>query len=71
MERNTAITIVLGILVVMSLMQAYQLMNLKAKISETGVTTSSVGTPVATAQQGGSGSTPTSVDQLSSMQGGC
>jgi hypothetical protein len=75
MKQTTVIAIVLGILVLISAVQAFQLNGLKEKVvdGELSIGTASSGTPVASS--GGSGSAPKelpkSLQDLPTMVGGC
>lgn len=71
MEKNTLVLVVLGVLVVVALVQAFQLTGLKEKVAGGAVATAtSTVTP-----QAGSGSQqaklPSSLENLPSMVGGC
>jgi len=71
MNKNVVIAIVLGVLVVVALVQAFQLVGLKNKLAGGGVQTASVSAPT---QQGGGGSgaqVPSSLQNLPQMVGGC
>jgi hypothetical protein len=69
MNRNIIFMIILGILVLVSLFQAYQLTALKSKIDAGTVKISS--TKSATPATGGGSPTGNSLDSLPSMVGGC
>jgi hypothetical protein len=72
MKKDTVMAIVLGVLLLVSVIQAVQLNTLKTSLNEGGV---SVKTDSTTAQSGaGSGSgvsVPSSLDNLPTMVGGC
>ncbi len=71
MDSKTIVAIVLGILVLVSVVQAVQLYGLKEKVSTGTLKVSSSSSP--TAASGGKtvGSVPSSVKELPSMVGGC
>ncbi len=73
MEQKTIIGLILGILVLVSLVQAYQLNGLKEKISSGGlkVSAASGASPVAASSGKTVGSVPASVKELPQMVGGC
>ncbi len=65
MDKNMVIAIVLGVLVVIAAVQAFQLFGMKSNVQTAGINA-----PSATGS--GSGSTPSSSSgQLPSMVGGC
>ena len=66
MNRNAIIVIVLVVLVLLTAVQAIQLSELKSSIS-----TGKVSVGSAPPQSSGSGSTPSSVQNLPQMVGGC
>lgn len=74
MKKTTIVAIILGVLVLISLVQAFQLNGLKTKLAE-GKVVSSAGSATSTASAGGSaGKTsplPSSVQNLPQMVGGC
>ncbi len=75
MKQTTIVAIVLGVLVLISVAQAFQLSVLKTRIREgqTSVSSSSIRTAVTTSG-GSSGRTatlPSSVQNLPKMVGGC
>lgn len=73
MEQKTIIGFILGILVLVSLVQAFQLNSLKEKISTGGLKVSSASgtSPVAASSGKTVGSVPASVKELPKMVGGC
>ena len=71
MNKNVVIAIVLGVLVVIAGVQAYQLMGLKNRLSASGsVSGAGVGSAPATTQ-GSSPQLPSNLQNLPSMVGGC
>ncbi len=72
MKQEMLLSILLGVLIVVSALQAYQLVNLKDAVSSGTVTASS-----AQAQYGGSGAQsgssaiPSALDSAPNMVGGC
>jgi len=75
MKQTVVLSIVLGVLLLVSVVQAVQLNKLKADISENKISIAEGGssgriTPT-TSSGGGSGSLPKSLDNLPSMVGGC
>jgi hypothetical protein len=74
MEQKTIVALVLGVLVLVSLVQAVQLYGLKSKLSESGFQTNTVSAASPVATSGGErtvNSVPSSVKDLPSMVGGC
>ena len=74
MEKKTIIAVILGVLVIISAIQAFQLNGLKEKISEGQLKVSSSGGKVSTASSGEDKKTtalPSSVKNLPQMVGGC
>lgn len=72
MKTTTIIAIVLGVLVLISAVQAFQLNGLKAKVEQGQVGFSSGGSATPLASGAGSGSgVPPSLDDLPQMVGGC
>ncbi len=72
MNQNVVIAIVLGALVLIAAVEAYQLMGIKNKIVAGGVQVAAAGAPAAqVAGGGGSPTLPTSLQNLPSMVGGC
>ena len=71
MNKNVVIAIVLGVLVVIAGVQAYQLMGLKSRLSAGGpVSGAGVGSAPATSSAG-SPQLPSNLQNLPSMVGGC
>lgn len=72
MKQTTIVAIVLGVLVLISLAQAFQLNGLKTRMAS-GDSTGSVGINAPTAGSGGERTValPTSVKNLPQMVGGC
>lgn len=70
MEKNVILAIVLGALVVIAALQAFQLFGLKNKISSGNVQTVS-GANAPAAGQGSGGAVPSNLQNLPSMVGGC
>ena len=72
MNQNVVIAIVLGALVLIAAVQAYQLVGLKDQISSGGVQVASAGVaPQASGSGGGSPALPSSLENLPGMVGGC
>ncbi len=74
MEKNNLMTIILGVLVLVAAVQAFQLSGLGDKIEEGSVSASSSVTAKATTSNTAkrSGATlPSSLDNLPNMVGGC
>ena len=70
MDKNVIMAIVLGALVVVAALQAFQLFGLKNQLSSGAVQTTTVSTPTQTG--GSSGNTvPSNIQNLPSMVGGC
>ena len=70
MNKNVVVAIVLGVLVLIAAVQAFQLVSLKSSLAGGSVRTASVGAPSVAA--GGAGaSVPSSVQNLPGMVGGC
>lgn len=69
MEKNVVLAIVLGALVLIAGLQAYQLFSLKNKVSSGNLQTVS-GASVPAAGQSGA-SLPSNLQNLPSMVGGC
>ncbi len=70
MNKNLILAIVLGILVIVSVVQAFQLSSLKAKVGGAGVSTVSAPASVSAPSSGGA-SVPSSLQNLPQMVGGC
>jgi hypothetical protein len=66
MNKNIIIAIVLGVLLVLSVVQAFQVNTIKEKISSGGVKLAS-----GAASTGGGASVPSNLQNLPSMVGGC
>ncbi len=77
MNKNTIIAIVLGVLVLVSIVQAFQLNGLKAKLSSDQVVAGKSSGSVGTSSQntasaaGAPSSVPKSLENLPQMVGGC
>ena len=80
MKQTTIVAIILGVLVLISLVQAFQLNNLGAKVSESSAAIStpaksSTSSATTTASTGGTAkrtsSLPSSIKDLPQMVGGC
>lgn len=74
MKQTTLIAIVLGILVLISVVQAFQLNGLKEKVAEGQLEVKSASSSTAVASSGTSRKTaslPASVKNLPKMVGGC
>lgn len=72
MNQNVVIAIVLGALVLIAAVEAYQLMGIKNKISSGGVQVATAGTPTPQAAGGSGGAQlPSSLQNLPGMVGGC
>jgi len=76
MKTTTIVAIILGVLVLISIVQAFQLNGLKKKVAEGQLTVgSSAGktTPLSAPTSGGqkAASLPSSVKELPQMVGGC
>ncbi len=70
MKQTTIIAIVLGVLLIMSAVQAIQLTVLKTKIVKEGFNMKSASSTVKPASSGGA-SVPSNLQNLPSMVGGC
>ena len=74
-KTKNIFTIVLVVLVLISLVQAFQLNGLKAKLDDAGLSLGKASSTVAVASNGGGSgggiSTPSSLDSLPQMVGGC
>lgn len=68
MNKNTIIAIILGVLVLVSVVQAFQLNTMKDKIKEGKI---SLGNAKTTNSGGNSGNLPANIQDLPSMVGGC
>ncbi|MFQ5474460.1 MAG: hypothetical protein ACE5DM_01360 [Candidatus Nanoarchaeia archaeon] len=74
MKKTTVVAIILGVLVLISVVQAVQLSSLKTKLAEgeqTSVGTASSPAPVASSGAQRSAALPSSVKNLPQMVGGC
>ena len=73
MEKNNLMTIILGVLVLVAAVQAFQLSGLGDKIEEGSVSSSSSVTAKATTSTAkqSSAKIPSSLDNLPNMVGGC
>jgi len=73
MEQKTIIALILGVLVLVSVVQAVQLYSLKEKVSAGNFKVGSATGGVSTAAGSGKqvGAVPASVKELPSMVGGC
>ena len=69
MNKNLVIVIVLSVLIVVSAVQAIQLTKLKTDISSGNIALGAATKTVSTST--GSSVTPSSLDQLDTMVGGC
>ena len=70
MDKNIIIAIVLGVLVLVSVVQAFQLNTLKEKVSEGKLSIGKASSSVTTGSGSGA-SIPSSIQDLPSMVGGC
>jgi hypothetical protein len=70
MEKNVVLAIVLGALVIIAGLQAYQLFSLKNKVGSGNLQTVS-GASAPAAAQGSGASLPSNLQNLPSMVGGC
>lgn len=75
MKKTTIVAIILGVLVLVSVVQAFQLNGLKEKVSEGQLSVKSADSTAAVASSGSNGkrtaSLPSSVRDLPQMVGGC
>ncbi len=77
MKKTTIAAVILGVLVVISLVQAFQLNNLKTSVAEGDVSVSSASSSTPTAASTGTGDSgrtselPSSIKDLPKMVGGC
>ncbi len=73
MDQKIIVAIILGVLVLVSAVQAFQLYTIKEKVATSGLKTSSAGssTPTAAGSDRQIASVPTSVNSLPQMVGGC
>jgi ABC-type molybdate transport system substrate-binding protein len=77
MKQSTIVTVVLGILLLISVVQAFQLTSIKSKLSDGGLTVSSstaktapLGNSAGSAEKRTS-AVPASIKDLPTMVGGC
>jgi hypothetical protein len=72
MDKNVMMAVVLGLLLVVSVVQAFQLSALKEKVASGALSGARVSAPVASgASSGGNPSLPANIQNLPSMVGGC
>ncbi|MDP3728039.1 MAG: hypothetical protein Q8R18_01155 [bacterium] len=72
MNKNWIFAVVLGVLIIVSLVQAVQLSSIKESISEGDISTGSASSTVDTAgSSSSSSSSSSSLSELPSMVGGC
>jgi hypothetical protein len=71
MNQNVVIAIVLGALVLIAAVEAYQLMGIKNKIESGNVQVGAAGTPVQSGGGAGAPALPSSLQNLPGMVGGC
>ena len=73
MNQKTIIALILAVLVLVSVVQAFQLTSLREKVKTGGLSLSSSnsGTPVASSGGKTIGTVPSSVKDLPQMVGGC
>ncbi len=71
MNQNVVIAIVLGALVLIAAVEAYQLMSIKNNIASGGVQIGSAGAAPLAGGSGAAPSLPSSLDNLPGMVGGC
>ncbi len=75
MEKTKIVAVILGVLVLISIVQAFQLSDLKEKISDGQLSVKSARGATPAASSGSSGKTtaslPSSVKDLPQMVGGC
>ncbi len=73
MDKNILIAVVLGLLVLISVVQAFQLNTLKDKVKEGKLTIGKASGSVATGSgsSGGGAGLPSNIQDLPSMVGGC
>jgi len=74
MEQKTIFAIVLGVLVLISAVQAFQMTSLKSKVADGGVSVQKGGAGSAPAPAANSGRTqalPDNIKNLPTMVGGC
>lgn len=71
MKQTTIVAIVLGLLIVISTVQAFQLSSLKTKVAEDQVSLGSSSSSSSSGSSGRSVALPASVTELPQMVGGC
>lgn len=71
MDKNVIISLVLGVLVVIAVLQAVQLVGLKNKLSGGAVNTGSANVPVQAGGSGNGAQLPSNLQNLPQMVGGC
>ncbi|MBI2548222.1 hypothetical protein HYW21_02630 [Candidatus Woesearchaeota archaeon] len=73
MKQTTLVAIILSVLIVLSVAQAFQLYTLKAKVSEGSLTvgTKTGVTPSASGANGNVQKLPSNIQNLPQMVGGC
>jgi hypothetical protein len=72
MKTNVVVAVILGVLVLIAAVQAFQLVGLKTRLAGGAVQTASVGAPApAAGQAGGAAQLPSNLENLPSMVGGC
>lgn len=72
MKKTTIVTIILGILILVSLVQAVQLNDIKTKIKDGDFNVgASTTTPSSESNSGSTGSVPRNIENLPEMVGGC
>ena len=69
MKQTAIIAIILGVLLLVSAVQAYQLTTLKSKVAEGKLSVGSA--PAGASSVGSGGAVPKSIQNLPSMVGGC
>ncbi len=68
MDKNTLVVVILGVLVLVALVQAFQMTSLKGVVSGGSVVSSPASAPASSGQQA---KLPSNLDNLPSMVGGC
>lgn len=73
MDQKIVISIILGVLVIISAVQAFQLYTLKEKVSTSGLKTGGSSVPIVAGSAGSAGGAgvPSSAGGLPQMVGGC
>lgn len=69
MNKNMVLAIALGVLIIVAGLQAYQLFNIKEKLSDSGVSLKSTSGKISTGT--GTPAVAPSLNELPSMVGGC